>query len=373
MSAKALPANGPFTIGELFSGYGGLGLGVTAAIPNTAVAWHSDNDADCSAILNHHWPDIPNHGDIRAIEWDTVEPVHILTGGSPCQDISNAGKRGGLTGRNRSNLWVSMREAIAALRPPYVVWENVRGAFSANADSLLEPCTGCMGDGPIVPLRALSRVLGDFTDLGYDTQWCGLRAADVGAPHGRFRVFIVARNNRELGDIGPYGDTNRATSGQRGESTRSAPAGGGTRPNSGRPNREPVTYPSRQRYGRKQNHRRVGHMDRENERQTPQQRTRAESRNRTVTDWGKYTHAIRRWESLTRPAPPPNLAGGRRNHSRLNPAFVEWLMGLPEGHVTDPAIGLSRNAQLKALGNGVVPQQAAAAVAYLMSIAEVTV
>jgi len=77
--------------------------------------------------------------------------------------------------------------------------------------------------------------------------------------------------------------------------------------------------------------------------------------------WGDYAPAIARWESVIgRPAPAPTEPG-KNGNPRLSPLFVEWLMGLPEGHVTDPAIGITRNDQLKALGNGVVPQQAAAA------------
>jgi hypothetical protein len=78
-------------------------------------------------------------------------------------------------------------------------------------------------------------------------------------------------------------------------------------------------------------------------------------------DWREYEAAIRRQEAaFGRPAPLPTESGNK-GQPRLSPAFVEWLMGLPEGHVTDPAIGISRNDQLKALGNGVVPQQCAAA------------
>ncbi len=82
--------------------------------------------------------------------------------------------------------------------------------------------------------------------------------------------------------------------------------------------------------------------------------------------WGPYAPAIARWEhALGRPAPTPTEPG-RNGQPRLSPRFVEWLMGLPTGHVTDPAIGISRNDQLKALGNGVVPQQAEAAVRMLL-------
>jgi hypothetical protein len=88
-----------------------------------------------------------------------------------------------------------------------------------------------------------------------------------------------------------------------------------------------------------------------------------------VLDWGPYELAIRRWEHATgRPAPRPTEPG--RTGERLSPAFVEWMMGLPEGWVTDVP-GLSRNAQLKALGNGVVPAQAAMALRILLDRADI--
>lgn len=78
------------------------------------------------------------------------------------------------------------------------------------------------------------------------------------------------------------------------------------------------------------------------------------------SSWGDYAPAIARWERVIgRPAPEPTEPG--KSGPRLSARFVEWLMGLPEGHVTSPDIGLTRNQQLKALGNGVVPQQCAAA------------
>ena len=180
---------------ELCAGYGGLGLAVEDAFPGAELAWYSEFDPAPSKIMARHWPDAPNHGDMTAIDWTAVEPVDLISGGTPCQDLSHAGRRKGMTDGTRSNLWVAMREAIATIQPTYVVWENVRGAYSATADSDLEPCPGCMGNtGNGEPvLRALGRVLGDLHDLGYDAQWRGLRAADVGAPHGRFRVFILAR------------------------------------------------------------------------------------------------------------------------------------------------------------------------------------
>jgi DNA (cytosine-5)-methyltransferase 1 len=87
-------------------------------------------------------------------------------------------------------------------------------------------------------------------------------------------------------------------------------------------------------------------------------------------NWGMYADAINRWESLTRPAPAPTQPS-KKGTPQLSPLFSEWLMGLPAGHVTDVP-GLTRNDMLKALGNGVVWQQAAAATRYLLNVMEAT-
>lgn len=85
----------------------------------------------------------------------------------------------------------------------------------------------------------------------------------------------------------------------------------------------------------------------------------------TVTNWGKFEPAIRRWEEvLGRPAPAPTKPDGKDGAHRLSSAFTEWMMGVPEGWITD--VGLSRNDELKACGNGVVPAQAALALRVLL-------
>jgi hypothetical protein len=85
------------------------------------------------------------------------------------------------------------------------------------------------------------------------------------------------------------------------------------------------------------------------------------------SQWGKFAPAIERWEHvLGRKAPAPTRGDGKDGNHRLSPIFTEWMMGLKEGHVTSPAIGLSRNDQLKACGNGVVPQQAVLALTELL-------
>lgn len=180
------------TIGSLFSGYGGLDLAVSA-VTGARVAWHCEWDDAPSKILEKHFSGIPNYRDVSKVDFTQVEPVDILTGGFPCQDLSLAGKRAGLREGTRSGLWSEFARAIEEIRPRLVVIENVRGILSAKAHSELEQCEWCVGDGSGEPsLRALGAVLGSLADIGYDAKWTGVRAADAGAPHNRFRIFIVA-------------------------------------------------------------------------------------------------------------------------------------------------------------------------------------
>jgi DNA (cytosine-5)-methyltransferase 1 len=117
---------------ELCAGYGGLSLAIEDAFPCAELAWYSEFEPAPSKIMAAHWPGVPNHGDMTAIDWGNVEPVDLISGGTPCQDLSHAGRRRGMTEGTRSNLWVAMREAIATIQPTWVVWENVRGAYSVG-------------------------------------------------------------------------------------------------------------------------------------------------------------------------------------------------------------------------------------------------
>ena len=154
-------------VGSLFSGIGGFDL--AAEWMGWTTAWVSEIDPFACSVLAHHFPDAPNHGDITTIDFTTVEPIDILVGGFPCQDISNAGKREGITGE-RSGLWKEYARAIRELRPRYVVVENVAALKS----------------------RGLDVVLGDLAQLGYDAEWRVFGADDVGAPHRRNRLWILA-------------------------------------------------------------------------------------------------------------------------------------------------------------------------------------
>lgn len=160
------------TIGSLFSGIGGLELGLEWAGLGR-VAWQVEKDAYCRQVLARHWPDAARHEDVRAVGAHNLSRVDVLCGGFPCQDISIAGKGVGLSGA-RSGLWSEYARLVRELRPRIVVVENVAALV----------------------VRGLDRVLCDLAACGYDAIWFPLRASDVGAPHLRERLFIVAYPHR---------------------------------------------------------------------------------------------------------------------------------------------------------------------------------
>lgn len=163
-----------YRIGSLFSGIGGLELGLERAGLGR-VAWQCEIDPFCRRVLARHWPEATRVEDVRTVSRATVPSVDVICGGFPCQDVSLAGKRAGLDGA-RSGLWVEYRRIIEEIEPSIVVIENVLGLRTSG----------------------LSRVLADIADLGFDAEWSDLAAADVGAPHRRRRLFIVATRRVEL-------------------------------------------------------------------------------------------------------------------------------------------------------------------------------
>lgn len=161
------------------------------------VAWHCEWEGAPSKILERNYPGVPNYKDVSKVDWTQVEPVDILTGGFPCQDLSVAGKRAGIEEGTRSGLWLEYLNAVKVLRPRLVVIENVRGILSGKAASNLELGDGSVDYNPKQPiLRALGVVAGSLANIGYDCRWVTVRASDVGAPHRRERVFIIAYPGR---------------------------------------------------------------------------------------------------------------------------------------------------------------------------------
>ncbi|SFO04271.1 DNA cytosine methyltransferase [Amycolatopsis rubida] len=188
---RFVATDGP-VIGSLCTGLAGLDLGV-AAVLGGRIAWYSDIDPHAAAVLAARLPDVANLGDLRAVDFASVEPVEVLTAGFPCQDISAAGRRAGIEKGARSGLWSSILDAIRVLRPKLVVVENVAALRWRNG--------------------GLDRVLAGLADAGYDAVWRCVRAADVGAAHRRERVFLCAvpQPGRDEDDADPAGARRRAT------------------------------------------------------------------------------------------------------------------------------------------------------------------
>lgn len=347
--------------GELFAGVGGLGMAVDELFGSTP-AWFAEFDTAPSKVLTFRYPGVPNHGDVTKVDFTKVEHTQVRTGGFPCQDVSLSGRRAGMKQGTRSGLWSEFARSIEEDRPDWVVIENVKGLLSADAAVDMEPCPLCVGDNPGHVLRALGAVLGDLAELGFDAEWIGLRAADIGAPHGRFRVFILAwprerttANSESIGRRVRDTDYNGTTIAPVDVPQYADCQGRGDRVLSLLPT--PGAYDGERGGSQHPDKRRAGNHS-----------VTIQDVAEHLTDWGPYSAAISRWGDVRgQSAPAPVRMDGRGGKARLNPELTEWMMGWPAGWVTDPAIGLSRAEQLKACGNGVVPQQAAAALRELLS------
>ena len=160
-------------VGSLFSGIGGLDLGLERA--GMTVQWQVERDPWCQRVLAKHWPDVPRYADVTALTGDELEPVDLICGGFPCQPVSVAGSQKGM--QDARWLWPEFRRLVGVLRPRYVFVENVTGLFTANGG------------------HAFGEVIGDLADLRYNCEWSVLSAADVGAPHLRKRVWLVAHSD----------------------------------------------------------------------------------------------------------------------------------------------------------------------------------
>ena len=165
------------TFGSLFAGIGGLDLGLERA--GMVCKWQVEIDDYCLKVLEKHWPNVKRYGDVRECGKHNLESVDLVCGGFPCQDVSQAGKRAGLKEGTRTGLWYEFARIIRELRPRWVLAENVPGLLSVDS-----------GQGMGIVLR-------DLAEGGYDAEWDCIPAAAFGAPHLRYRVFIVAHTKSE--------------------------------------------------------------------------------------------------------------------------------------------------------------------------------
>lgn len=175
------------TVGSLFSGIGGLDLGLSWA--GMRHKWFVEQNPDRQTVLADHWPDATIYGDIDAIDLSSLAPVDLIVGGFPCQGFSLAGIRKG-TADDRF-LWPKMFEVVQAVRPRWVLAENVPGITSTESGV------------------AVSRVFFDLESCGYDLlrgpdghpALLDIPACGVNAPHIRHRVFFVGhRIEDDMGD-----------------------------------------------------------------------------------------------------------------------------------------------------------------------------
>jgi DNA (cytosine-5)-methyltransferase 1 len=278
-------------IGSLCTGYGGLDMAVEAYF-DAEMVWCAENDKKASQLIAQRF-DKPNYGDIKQIDWNNVEPIDILTAGYPCQPFSHAGHRKGT--QDERHIWPYIIKAISTLRPKVVVLENVRGHLSLG----------------------FKEVLKDLAENGYDARWRVVRASDIGAPHQRARLFIIAYPTS-------IGQSSRIACRCKTTLTSITYDGCATNTNSDtcqEPRRTTTSLcvqGERLRNGQNQG-----------------------------KTWNEYRFSLQ----MDRQEIPHTL-----DQDRLNVKFVEYMMGLPNGWVTD--LDLSRANKLKMLGNGVVPQQA---------------
>ncbi len=365
------------TVGSLCTGYGGMELGLRLAGVQAELAFVADPDPASAKLLALRHAGTPNLGDIWQVDWTRQPAVDIITAGYPCQPFSYAGHRQGV--HDDRHLWPAVFAAVRDLRPRHVLLENVAGHLFLG-----------FGD-----------VLGDLASIGFDARWTCLRASDIGAAHRRDRVFIHAWPTGTHGSGGltllPTPRASEAagagTHGSGGLDLRTAASLLPTPRASERENRQTKRSPSqeagthglslraevcsllptpRATDGTKGGPRQRGssgdlmlpsavvqHLPVPVPVPVPVTGTAQPGR------WGQYGTAVARWERITgMRAPEPTEPG--RNGPRLAAPFVEWLMGLDAGWVTDVP-GLTRNEMLRLLGNGIVRHQAAAAIRELVA------
>ena len=302
------------TYGSLASGIGGLDLAIEANF-DAKMLWKAEYDKYASQVHDKHWPNITNLHDITEVDWESVEPIDLLTGGYPCQPFSHAGYRKGFD--DERNLWPHFAKAIHILRPKYVFLENVSGHLS-------------LGFG---------QVLGDLAKEGYDAQWGVFAASSVGAPHTRKRLFIFAwdRSDDEALFALRVRTRNLAIS-QFAEENEIEQTDFRLLPT-------PVARDAKGVTSRKDGILSALLAIKRSMPASP------------VFDFGPYQEGINRWAKIRGNPPRPLI------ESYLNPEFVEWMMGFPIGWTEK----IARTKRVKALGNAVVSQQGSFALSCLAS------
>ena len=164
---------------DLFSGIGGFSLGLERTGGFETVAF-CEIDPFCQKVLRKHWPNVRQYTDIKTLTAAQLNAdgitVDVISGGFPCQDLSSAGQRRGITG-SRSGLWAELFRLVSEIRPKFMLFENVTGLLS--------------GDNG----RWFDTLLNDLAEIGFNMEWECIPASSIGAPHHRDRVYGVAYPN----------------------------------------------------------------------------------------------------------------------------------------------------------------------------------
>jgi DNA (cytosine-5)-methyltransferase 1 len=372
------------TVAGLCAGYGGLEMG----LPFLEPVWHAENNPDASRVLAERFG-LPNHGDITAADWRRVERPDVLAAGFPCQPISAGGKR--LHRSDVRYLWPDVARAVAALRPQTVFLENVRNITSIDGGSVL------------------AEILGQLLDLGYSARWCILGACALGCSHHRHRWFL--RAERDLIWTQPAVHVKVDTCGaRRGSRVSEVASTGGGRGGSHAPPPPPprdgdgkqrgegsAEFWQRRRDAGRANGMPLGAVVSLLPTPTASERTGAGRGSggmnlRTAVSllpsprasdgakggpamrgrkgdlalpsavlgetFERFASAVARQVEAYGSLPPCPVEPNRNGDNRLSPAFAEWMMTLPPGHVTKLC---DRVPALQIIGNGVVPPVARAA------------
>lgn len=326
---------------DLCAGVGGLSMGLTSADPGAVVTHVAETDPAASLVLAQHYPHAVNLGDVKAIDWDAFsEAAFWLCAGYPCQPFSAAGRK--LGAADPRHLWPWVAAAVGGLLPNRILLENVHGHVK----------------------NGLPEVLADLSALGYGGAWGVYRASDVGAPHERKRVFVLAvlhghgweriDGTPQYPAVRPLLPTPEAKLASSGPDYARM-----SRPGSGGHDLTTAVHLLPTPAARDGKGRDIPR--REGSPSLPSAVLGLESR------FGKHAAAVARWESIAGAVAPDPIKVNRSGGRSLNPPFAEWMMGWPAGHVTDTLN--TQHESLRAIGNGVVPRQAAYAVRTLLPVA----
>ena len=162
----------PLKILDTFAGIGGFSYAAHELVGGFETTQFVEIDPFCQKVLKKHFPKVPCHDDIKTFTAFSGQ-YDVITGGFPCQDLSVAGRRAGITKKSRSGLFYELIRVIRLVRPKFVVMENVAAILNNGLDI----------------------VLGELSEAGYDAEWSIISASSLGAAHRRSRWWCVAYTN----------------------------------------------------------------------------------------------------------------------------------------------------------------------------------